>query len=201
LWTGNGRCYNAPAMSKEKQEDRQPTRPLPARDTASLMPGRSGKSSRPRARSRPGSQRGDGAALLERREASAGSSRRAACRLRRARSRRNGAAVSRRYGPWRSAAATSSKGSVSRGVSRPENSADAVATIWVRPFVEIIALDDPLKREFYAESESGAGGSVRTRKLRARIGGGMLFDRTAIAKNPGGAGAAGNCPRWHARTA
>jgi predicted nuclease of restriction endonuclease-like (RecB) superfamily len=48
-------------------------------------------------------------------------------------------------------------------------------------FIEIIPLDDPLKREFYAEMCRLERWSVRT--LRAKIGG-MLFERTAIAKQP-----------------
>jgi hypothetical protein len=48
-------------------------------------------------------------------------------------------------------------------------------------FIEIIPLDDPLKREFYAEMCRLERWSVRA--LRARIGG-MLFERTAIAKKP-----------------
>src|SRR4051812_34334510 len=46
-------------------------------------------------------------------------------------------------------------------------------------FIEIIPLDDPLKRDFYAEMCRLERWSVRT--LRSRIGG-MLFERTAIAK-------------------
>ena len=48
-------------------------------------------------------------------------------------------------------------------------------------FIEIIPLDDPLKREFYAEMCRLERWSVRT--MRAKIGG-MLFERTAIAKKP-----------------
>jgi hypothetical protein len=48
-------------------------------------------------------------------------------------------------------------------------------------FVEIIPLEDPLRREFYAEMCRLERWSVRT--LRAKIGG-MLFERTAIAKKP-----------------
>jgi predicted nuclease of restriction endonuclease-like (RecB) superfamily len=48
-------------------------------------------------------------------------------------------------------------------------------------FIEIIPLDDPLKREFYAEMCRLERWSVRT--LRAKIGG-LLFERTAIAKKP-----------------
>jgi predicted nuclease of restriction endonuclease-like (RecB) superfamily len=48
-------------------------------------------------------------------------------------------------------------------------------------FVELLPLDDPLKREFYAEMCRLERWSVRT--LRARIDG-MLFERTAIARKP-----------------
>jgi hypothetical protein len=48
-------------------------------------------------------------------------------------------------------------------------------------FVELLPLQDPLQREFYAELCRLERWSVRT--LRARIGG-MLFERTAIAKKP-----------------
>jgi predicted nuclease of restriction endonuclease-like (RecB) superfamily len=48
-------------------------------------------------------------------------------------------------------------------------------------FVEILPLDDPLKRDFYAEMCRLERWSVRTR--RARIDG-MLYERTAIAKKP-----------------
>lgn len=46
---------------------------------------------------------------------------------------------------------------------------------------EIIALDDPLKRQFYAELCRRERWSTRT--LQQKIGG-MLFERTAIAKRP-----------------
>lgn len=48
-------------------------------------------------------------------------------------------------------------------------------------FVEIIPLDDPLKREFYAELCRGERWSVRT--LRAKVQG-MLFERTALSRKP-----------------
>ncbi len=48
-------------------------------------------------------------------------------------------------------------------------------------FVEIIPLDDPLKRNFYAEMCRLEGWSVR--KLREKISG-MLFERTALSKKP-----------------
>ncbi len=48
-------------------------------------------------------------------------------------------------------------------------------------FVEIIPLDDVLKREFYAEMCRLERWSVRT--LRSKIGG-MLFERTALSKKP-----------------
>jgi len=48
-------------------------------------------------------------------------------------------------------------------------------------FVEIMPLDDELKREFYAEMCRVEGWSVRT--LRDKIGG-MLFERTALSKKP-----------------
>ena len=48
-------------------------------------------------------------------------------------------------------------------------------------FVEIIPLDDPLKREFYAEMCRLKGWSVRA--LRDKLGG-MLFERTALSKKP-----------------
>jgi predicted nuclease of restriction endonuclease-like (RecB) superfamily len=48
-------------------------------------------------------------------------------------------------------------------------------------FIELIPLDDPLMRDFYAEMCRLERWSVRT--LRAKIGG-MLFERTAIAKKP-----------------
>ena len=46
-------------------------------------------------------------------------------------------------------------------------------------FLELLPFDDPLKRDFYAEMCRLERWSVRT--LRAKIGG-MLFERTAIAK-------------------
>jgi predicted nuclease of restriction endonuclease-like (RecB) superfamily len=46
-------------------------------------------------------------------------------------------------------------------------------------FIELLPMDDPLKRDFYAEMCRLERWSVRT--LRAKIGG-MLFERTAIAK-------------------
>jgi predicted nuclease of restriction endonuclease-like (RecB) superfamily len=48
-------------------------------------------------------------------------------------------------------------------------------------FIEIIPLNDPLKRDFYAEMCRLEHWSVRT--LRAKVAG-MLFERTAIAKKP-----------------
>ena len=48
-------------------------------------------------------------------------------------------------------------------------------------FVEIIPLDDPLKRDFYAEMCRLERWSVRT--LRDKLGG-MLFERTALSKKP-----------------
>jgi predicted nuclease of restriction endonuclease-like (RecB) superfamily len=48
-------------------------------------------------------------------------------------------------------------------------------------FVEIIPLDDPLKREFYAEMCRVERWSVRT--LRAKVQG-LLFERTALSKKP-----------------
>ncbi len=48
-------------------------------------------------------------------------------------------------------------------------------------FVEIIAVDDELKREFYTEMCRVERWSVR--KLRDKIGG-MLFERTALSKKP-----------------
>ncbi len=48
-------------------------------------------------------------------------------------------------------------------------------------FVEILPMDDPLKRDFYAEMCRIERWSVRT--LRAKIGG-MLFERTALSKKP-----------------
>ena len=48
-------------------------------------------------------------------------------------------------------------------------------------FVEILPLDDPLKREFYAEMCRAERWSVRT--LRHKIGH-LLYERTAIAKKP-----------------
>src|SRR5262249_6311405 len=48
-------------------------------------------------------------------------------------------------------------------------------------FVEIIPLDDDLKRQFYAEMCRVERWSVRT--LRAKVQG-MLFERTALAKKP-----------------
>jgi len=47
--------------------------------------------------------------------------------------------------------------------------------------VEIIRIDDPLKRDFYAEMCRIERWSVRT--LRAKIGG-MLFERTALSRKP-----------------
>jgi predicted nuclease of restriction endonuclease-like (RecB) superfamily len=48
-------------------------------------------------------------------------------------------------------------------------------------FVEIIPLNDPLKRDFYAEMCRIERWSVRT--LRAKVEG-MLFERTALSKKP-----------------
>ncbi len=48
-------------------------------------------------------------------------------------------------------------------------------------FVEIIPLDDPLKRDFYAEMCRVERWSVRT--LRTKLQG-MLFERTALSKKP-----------------
>jgi len=48
-------------------------------------------------------------------------------------------------------------------------------------FVEIIPMDDPMKRDFYAEMCRIERWSVRT--LRAKIGG-MLFERTALSRKP-----------------
>jgi hypothetical protein len=47
--------------------------------------------------------------------------------------------------------------------------------------IYIIALDDPLKREFYAEMSRVERWSTRT--LQKKIGG-MLFERTALSKKP-----------------
>lgn len=48
-------------------------------------------------------------------------------------------------------------------------------------FVEIIPLDDPLKRDFYSEMCRIERWSIRT--LRSKIGG-MLFERTALSRKP-----------------
>ena len=48
-------------------------------------------------------------------------------------------------------------------------------------FIYIIPLDDPLKRDFYAEMCRVERWSVRT--LQKKIGG-MLFERTALSKKP-----------------
>lgn len=48
-------------------------------------------------------------------------------------------------------------------------------------FVEVVPLDDPLKREFYAEMCRVERWSVRT--LRARVQG-MLYERTALSRKP-----------------
>ena len=48
-------------------------------------------------------------------------------------------------------------------------------------FVQLIPLDDPLKREFYAEMCRVERWSVRT--LRHKIGH-LLYERTAVAKKP-----------------
>lgn len=48
-------------------------------------------------------------------------------------------------------------------------------------FRHIIALDDPLKRDFYAEMRRIERWSTRT--LEKKIGG-MLFERTALSKKP-----------------
>jgi predicted nuclease of restriction endonuclease-like (RecB) superfamily len=48
-------------------------------------------------------------------------------------------------------------------------------------FVEIVPLDDALKRDFYAEMSRVERWSVRT--LRAKVQG-MLFERTALSKKP-----------------
>ena len=65
----------------------------------------------------------------------------------------------------------------------PDNS--IVATVsqqlsWSH-FVELIKIEDEVKREFYTKMGSSDGWSVRT--LRERIDG-MLYERTAIAKQP-----------------
>ena len=61
-------------------------------------------------------------------------------------------------------------------------------------FVEIIPLDDPLKRDFYAEMCRVERWSVRT--LRDKIGG-MLFERTALSQEARiiGEAGAGQAPR------
>ena len=59
-------------------------------------------------------------------------------------------------------------------------------------FVELIPLDDPLKRDFYAEMCRVERWSVRT--LRDKIGG-MLFERTALCKKPDELDRARNSPR------
>ena len=51
----------------------------------------------------------------------------------------------------------------------------------MEPFVEILSLDDPLKRDFYAEMCRMERWSVRM--LRKKIDG-MLFERTALSKKP-----------------
>ncbi|MEN8447433.1 MAG: DUF1016 N-terminal domain-containing protein [Cyanobacteria bacterium J06555_13] len=48
-------------------------------------------------------------------------------------------------------------------------------------FVELIRLDDTIKREFYATMCANENWSVRTLRNRMQ---GMLFERTAIAKQP-----------------
>jgi predicted nuclease of restriction endonuclease-like (RecB) superfamily len=48
-------------------------------------------------------------------------------------------------------------------------------------FVDLIAIEDPLKRDFYAEMSRIEKWNVRT--LRAKIGG-MLFERTGLSRNP-----------------
>ncbi len=48
-------------------------------------------------------------------------------------------------------------------------------------FVQIIALDDPLKRDFYAEMCRIERWSTRTLKTKIQ---GMLFERTALSKKP-----------------
>src|SRR5690606_3674986 len=48
-------------------------------------------------------------------------------------------------------------------------------------FVEIIPLDDPMKRDFYAEMCRLEGWSVRALRDKLR---GMLFERTALSKKP-----------------
>src|SRR5262245_10450195 len=48
-------------------------------------------------------------------------------------------------------------------------------------FIEIIGMDDPLKRDFYAEMCRVERWSVRT--LRKKIGG-LLFERTALSRKP-----------------
>jgi predicted nuclease of restriction endonuclease-like (RecB) superfamily len=65
--------------------------------------------------------------------------------------------------------------------SRAKNRVGAVGTIGLSHFVEIIPIDDPLKREFYAELCGAERWSVRT--LRAKVQG-MLFERTALSKKP-----------------
>nr|WP_233579059.1 DUF1016 N-terminal domain-containing protein [Tautonia sociabilis] len=55
-------------------------------------------------------------------------------------------------------------------------------------FVEIIPLDDPMKRDFYAEMCRIEGWSVRGLRDKLR---GMLFERTALSKSP---------PNWPSRS-
>lgn len=60
-----------------------------------------------------------------------------------------------------------SDGPVRGGLSRRCDCLDAVETIGLEPLVEFIPIDDPLKREFYAEMCRAEQWSVRT--LRAKI--------------------------------
>lgn len=80
-----------------------------------------------------------------------------------------------------------SRGAIFRKIQFVEKFPDAkiVATLsrqlgWSK-FIELIPLDDSLKREFYAEMCRIEGWSVRV--LRAKVAG-MLFERTALSKKP-----------------
>jgi len=63
----------------------------------------------------------------------------------------------------------------------PEIVQSLIAQLGWTHFLHIIALDDPLKRDFYAEMCRIEGWSTRT--LRQKING-MLYERTALSRKP-----------------
>ena len=80
---------------------------------------------------------------------------------------------------------------VCRGLSRPEIVATLSQQLSWSHFRELLPLNQPLQREFYAEMCRVEGWSVRT--LRERIDS-MLYERTALSRKPE------NSPdrSWHA---